>query len=146
MIILLFIIFFGITIISNKWFWDYEAITIISALLSVMCAIVTIGLAVGVASGTVIDEKIELYETTNEQIDKQVKEMVLAYMEYEGETFERVSEKDAETLVTLFPNLKSDELVQSQMKIYIQNKANILALKERKINLKPQKWWLYFGG
>lgn len=50
------------------------------------------------------------------------------------------------TLITLYPELKSDKLVQKQINIYVDNNKKIKILKEKQINGKVLKWWLYFGG
>lgn len=145
MLIVIFLVCMVLTIIDEqKWYTDIvSTLGIIVAFISLV-AIFIVGAIV--AGGMVIDEKIELYETTNAQIDEQVREMVTNYKDYESETFSKIKEQNAETLVTLFPELKSDELVKTQMEIYMANKQQILELKEEKINLKPAKWWLYFGG
>lgn len=50
------------------------------------------------------------------------------------------------TLISLFPELRSDTLVQQQLDIYIKNSNKIKALKEEKISDIPMcRWRLYFG-
>ena len=54
-------------------------------------------------------------------------------------------EESSITLVTFFPELKSDTIVQQQLEIYVANNAKIKSLKEKKINLIKIRWILYFG-
>ena len=53
--------------------------------------------------------------------------------------------KNAMTLVALYPELKSDILVQSQIKVYVDNNKQIKELKSMAINASILRWWLYFG-
>lgn len=91
------------------------------------------------------DEKINLYQSENNRIESEISVIVENYKDYEKDTFTELKGKDATTLVTMFPELKSDKLVSKQIDIYNKNKQKIVALKEDKISIKPLKWWLYFG-
>lgn len=112
--------------------------------------LVTSGFAIDfsyrVSTAKVVDEKIEMYSTENGKIETQIAGVVQQYQEYEQETFDKVAPKDAMTLVTLYPELKSDELVQKQIAVYVENNEKIKELKEEKINGSVNRWWLYFGG
>lgn len=99
-----------------------------------------------IVKGTTINDKISLYEDENAKIDSQICEIVEGYKSYEKETFENISDKSANVLVELYPDLKSNELVSKQMDVYMDNKTKIISLQEDLINQKPLRWWLYFGG
>lgn len=71
--------------------------------------------------------------------------LVKEYMEHEDNTFENARSKDTMTLVSLYPELKSDSLVKEQISVYNKNNAQIKKLKEKKIDVSVAKWWLYFG-
>lgn len=47
------------------------------------------------------------------------------------------------TLVQLYPDLKSNDLVKKQMDIYVNNNKKIKKLKTKKLNISKTKWWLY---
>lgn len=94
----------------------------------------------------IIDEKIKMYQKENKQIEKQIDTLVKEYTKYESNTLKEFSNKSNITLVTMYPNLKSDELVKSQINTYTENNKKIKELKEDKLNYKLAKWWLYFGG
>ena len=57
-----------------------------------------------------------------------------------------VSGENAITLVNLYPDLKSSELVTQEINIHTENNAKIKELKEKQIDIRTYKWWLYFGG
>lgn len=108
---------------------------------------VLIYLLVKIIGLRVIDEKIELYQTQNEEIENKVEVVVKQYMEHENKTFTGLKTDESYiTLVTLYPELKSDKLIEQEINLYEENNKKILELKEQKINEKVYKWWLYFGG
>ena len=78
-------------------------------------------------------------------IEEQIAETVKKYQQYETDIFTEVASDSAITLVALYPELKADTLVQSQIDVYIKNNEKIKSLKEDKINGTINKWWLYFG-
>ena len=65
-------------------------------------------------------------------------------MSYEKETLTEFKGNEM-ALVSLYPELKADTLVQQQITVHTENNAKIKELKEKKIDLKLSKWWLYFG-
>lgn len=93
-----------------------------------------------------IDEKIDMYEEENLKIEEKVKDTVRVYMKYEQETYENlIKDSDLTTLLIAYPELNSNELVKSEIDIYISNNKDIKELKERRIIRSTLKWWLYFG-
>lgn len=98
-----------------------------------------------VISGRIIDNKIELYQNQNEKIEEKIELVVKNYMGYENDIFKDLKSDSYITLVTTYPELKSDELVKKQIELYYENNNKIVELKEDKINLTIDKWWLYFG-
>jgi hypothetical protein len=107
--------------------------------------IVMILLIVMIVNGRVIDAKIELYTQENAVIEEQIDKLVSEYMEFESDTFKALHNDSSITLVSLYPELKSDKLVESQIDIYLSNNCKIRDLKESKLNVSVAKWWLYFG-
>ena len=115
-----------------------------------VCAGVTI-FAIGVgliinADGRVIDEKITMYEEENAKIEEQIATVVEQYQKYETEIFTEVTPESSMTLVALYPELKSDTLVQSQIEVYTANNEKIKELRLKEISYQNWLWWLYFGG
>lgn len=108
--------------------------------------IIAILLGIIVSGGRTIDEKISMYQEENTKIEKQIDTLVSNYMNYESDTYEKFKSESSITLVSMYPELKSDKLVEKQISVYEENNKKIRELKEDKINLKVKKWWLYFGG
>lgn len=101
-----------------------------------------------VVNSKYIDEKIMMYEEENTEIENDINTLVMNYMIYEGETYSKFKTEgtDSISMIQLYPDLKSDTLVQQQIQIYTKNNEKIKELKEQQINYKSSKWWLYFGG
>lgn len=149
MFIALFVIavlIFVITFIAQQRNWDDYFIPWIAGTL-VMIIAVGGSLVCGIilSSSFTIDDRIAMYEEANAEIDGYMQEAVENYKDYEQGTFDQLSDKSAESLLTLYPALKADTLVQEQMEVYRLNKSKILDLKEEKLLYIPTRWWLYFG-
>lgn len=111
-----------------------------------VCLAVIFVLIAIVSHGKVIDNKINMYQEENSNIEIKVKETVRAYMNYEESTYkELVETADLTTLIIKYPELNSNELVKREIDLFIANNDKIKKLKEDKINLSVEKWWLYFG-
>ena len=107
--------------------------------------IATIVLGVNVSQLSVLDTQIEMYQEENTQIEQQIANVVCQYQQYETEIFTTVAPEDSISLVALYPELKSNTLVQKQIDVYVANNEKIKALKEKQINGRVLRWWLYFG-
>lgn len=118
---------------------------IIGAVATIISTIVTIVLLVCVFNRVNIDKKIAIYEEENTKIEQQIADTVKQYQEYETGIFTEVAPESSITLVALYPELKSDTLVQSQIKVYVDNNKTIKELKSSAINAPVYRWWLYFG-
>lgn len=114
-------------------------------LIGIVDVVLIISCLVAVVKSPIIDDKIAMYTEENAKIEESIDALVSNYMEYESETFIELQNDDAMTVVSLYPELKSDELVMAQINTYQANNAKIKELKESKINLRGYKWWLYFG-
>lgn len=137
----------GVYIAANSI--DYEGLGIGMIVFGVFGIIASIvGLGIGIAEVInlrVIDEKIAMYEEENTNIESDIAVAVKSYQDYETEIFTNAASDSPIVLVSLYPELKSDELVKSQIDVYIANNEKIKELKEKKINGKVYRWWLYFG-
>ena len=93
----------------------------------------------------VIDDKIELYKKQNKNKKKKIELVVKEYKDFEKDTFTNLKADSYITLVNLYPELKSDEMVKRQIDLYEKNNEKITTLKEEKINRTIYRWWVYFG-
>lgn len=101
---------------------------------------------VNVKSLSVIDDRIAMYEEENARIEQQVADVVEQYQKYETDIFREVAPESAVTMVSLYPELKSDSLVQAQIEVYTENNKTIRDLRDKQIKGNVYRWWLYFGG
>lgn len=92
----------------------------------------------------IIDDKIELYQTENSTIENNIADIVESYKDYEQNTFEKCKTNPTIAL-EIYPELKSNELVNKQIEVYVKNNKKIKKLKEEKLDYKVLAWWLYFG-
>lgn len=129
----------------NTWYSVSITAGVFGSFFSIISIVMFCFLADDVISEKTIEKKIVAYEENNEEIETQIGTLVQNYMEYEKDTFSSIKNEDYISLVSLYPELKSDELVQSQMSLYLDNNKKILKLKEQKIDIAKSKWWLYFG-
>ena len=118
---------------------------IAGAVATIISTIVAFVLLVCVLDRLNIDKKIALYEEENAKIEQQIADTVKQYQKYETGIFTEVAPESSITLVTLYPELKSDTLVQSQIEVYVENNKAIKELKSSAINAPVYRWWLYFG-
>lgn len=125
---------------------DTDSLGFITTFVFGACLIAVLVLSIEVSNLKVIDQRIEMYQEENAKIEQQISETVKQYQEYESEIFTEVAPESAVTLVALYPELKSDTLVQKQIEVYLENNEKIKDLKEDKIKGSVKRWWLYFGG
>lgn len=124
----------------------FTAMSWIFGIVAIGLVIAVCCLSTKVATESTIDSKIEMYQEENANIEQDIDKIVKEYLEHEHDTFADLkTEESSITLVTLFPELKSDTLVQQQLEIYVANNAKIKQLREEKIDIAKIKWILYFG-
>lgn len=143
----------ALLLIRNDDEWDCTWKTFVGSILAaisglgLLIATVSVPILIGeIAELNVIDDKIAMYQEENTRIEEQIATVVEQYQEYETEIFTSVAPESSITLVAMYPDLKSDTLVQSQIETYTANNQKIKELKESKITGSVKRWWLYFGG
>lgn len=123
MIILLFAIFLGLTFLTIVT--DGEDLATIPLFGAFACLIVGIFLCIYVTGGSVVDKKIAMYQKENTKIENQMDVLVSQYMKFETDTYGELKNESSITLVSLYPDLKSDELVKKQIDVYESNNKEI---------------------
>lgn len=151
MFTLLFVIFLILTIVfatlSSKTYDDiWEGLGIGALVITGILGVCVAFNLITVIGGRTLPEKIAMYEEENKKIEEDIAIMVKEYMQYEGDTFKDVTSESAITLVNLYPELKSSELVTQQISIHTENSKKIKELKESLIEAKNGRYLLYFGG
>lgn len=121
----------------------------VSGAIAVMLLFLICCLLPSVATEDTIDDKIAMYQEENIIIEQKIDKIVKEYMKHEKETLTfdfEVSEEDSIILLQLYPELKSNTLVEQQLSTYVDNEEKIRDLKEKKLDMPKIKWILYFGG
>lgn len=136
----------------SYWFYWHkdvefaEGVYTVSAVFLFIEVIAAAFLTITVSNLSVIDDRIAMYQEENAKIEQQIADIVEQYQKYETDIFMDVAPDTAVTLVALYPELKSDTLVQSQIEVYTENNKMIKSLKDQQIKGNVSRWWLYFGG
>ena len=100
---------------------------------------------ISVVKAPIIDQKIEMYIEENASIELSVTTTVEKYLEHEFQIFDSLQGEDIQTLLVVYPEINSNELVKKQIEIFVDNNNKIKELKEDKLNIEVWKWWVYFG-
>lgn len=148
MIILFFLLAIAILIGVVKADPDDGGFLFIFTIGAVVCTFVAgmVLLSSVVNDGRIIEEKLAMYEQENQKIEQVVDAATKEYLGYESKVYDNIGDKsDVVTTVAMYPELASSEIVKEQIKLYESNNEKIKQLKEDRIDLGRDKWWLYFG-
>lgn len=119
-------------------------IVIVSGFVALLSLFFIIINTMDILSESAIKNNIAMYEEENKKIESSVSELVDKYMDYESDMFKDMENESDMILVSLYPDLKSDELVKQQIQIYNENNAVIKKLKEELNNLETTKKLVFF--
>ena len=140
-------ILIGAFLSNNSKLRDFhDGLCCVGLLFAVISILAGVIVGFEVTEASVLDARIAMYTDENERIEQQVAEVVRQYQQYETDIFTEVNPENAITLVALYPDLKSDSLVQSQIELYTENNRAIRSMKDENIKANTLRWWLYFGG
>lgn len=92
------------------------------------------------------NKKIAVLENKNELVLKQVEPIVNRYLLYESEVLGKVK-VNSENIIALsmYPELKGNEFLKSQIDIVVKNQDEITKLKLSKAELNAYKLWIFMG-
>ena len=147
---------FGTTLISTKTlitktaprllvFWVRDTFAIMSCVACLAMFITLMCLIPKIATEQKYQECIEAVQESNTYIEEQIRASVESYLKHEENVYEKLDVTTAIGLFSAYPNLKSNELVQSLIGTYQTNASEIKALKLEKIELSTVKFLVYFG-
>lgn len=136
---------FGSELYREDKEWIYITLNVVGTIVVVVSIIAGIVVGSSLTDRFVIDEKIALHETENKVIEEEIATVAQEYKTYESTTLESLKYANPTTIVGVFPELKSNEIVKQQVDLYISNNKEIKILKQSKLNHKLLAWWLYFG-
>ena len=133
----------GHSVNRSDYHWAFNGFGI--AILSIALVAILI-LGITGSNLRVIDNKIALYEEENTRIEASVSQMVDNYISHEQTIISDVSENISPTLVfSMYPELKSNTLVEKEIENYVNNQTKLRELKESRYDYELYLWWVYFG-
>jgi len=145
--LIVMIILIILAIIVSKIIDEYCAahdIVILGSVFMGVVAFILLNIIIfGYAQCYTSKDKIVMYQEENKNIESQITTIVNNFQGYEKEIISNIG--DMETMLIKIPDLKSSELIKTQMEIYVNNNNKIKELKEAQIDMKIYKWLLYFG-
>lgn len=145
---MLTLIFIILVIATAKLVNSYdEEIAIVTGFGAVIVGIAVIIVTVCLFDVTYrTDKMIQIYTEENEEVEKKLENAVQNYMQYEKDIMISVSPgTDTISLISLYPELKSDKLVESEIETYISNNDKIKELRAGKTYKSTYKFLLFFG-
>ncbi len=119
---------------------------VLGAVLAIIFGIWTLVNICIVASGFSIEEKIQIYEEQNAQIEQSIDAAVKAYCEHEQITYVQMSDGAIALVAAAYPELASSELVKTQMEVWTSNSYELKELKSDLVDFHRAQYFLYFGG
>lgn len=149
LLLIIFIILFCVSMYifvknSPDDFWG--TLTIIFASITLILAIFEAFTIDSVVNSRYIDDRIAVYQEENTNIEKDIVAIVKQYQEHEAEVFNMSEISSSVTLVQMYPELKSNDMVLKQIEIFNENNKKIKTLKSKKIDYEKARFMLYFGG
>ena len=126
---------------TNKFGFLAVVPGVLGAVFAIIFGIWTLWNIITVASGFGIQEKIEIYEEQNAQIEESIDAAVKAYCEHEQITYVQMSDG-----AVAYPELASSELVKTQMEVWTSNTHELKKMKSKLVDFNKARYFLYFGG
>lgn len=131
---------------TNKFGFLAVVPSVLGAVFAIIFGIWTIWNIFTVASGFGIQEKIEIYEEQNAQIEQSIDAAVKAYCEHEQITYVQMSDGAVALVAAAYPELASSELVKTQMEVWTSNSHELKNMKSKLVDFNKARYFLYFGG
>lgn len=147
LLLILAIVFAILDTRDDYYSYSFDTVSCFCAVLGVIVLIIDCVCGVNLFSKSyTIPKEIAMYEEENQKIESKISATVEKYMQYKKNIIYEVSPEDySMVLVSLYPDLKSDWLIQSEINTYIQNNNTIKELKSKMINVSIYKFLVYFG-
>lgn len=124
----------------------YSYIGIVGGIIAIISVLIPIIMGlVSISESKIIDEKIEMYTEENQRIETMVTTSVEKYLEHEFNIFDSLQGQDIQTLLVVYPEINSNELVKTQVEIFVENNNKIKELKTQKLDIEVWRFWVYFG-
>ena len=131
---------------TNKFGFLAVVPGVLGAIFAIIFGIWTLWNIIVVASGFGIQEKIQIYEDQNTQIEQSIDAAVKAYCEHEQITYVQMSDGAVALVAAAYPELASSELAKTQMEVWTSNSNELKDLKSDLVDFHRARYFLYFGG
>lgn len=131
---------------TNKFGFLAVVPGVLGTIFAIIFGIWTLWNIIVVASGFGIQEKIQIYEDQNTQIEQSIDAAVKAYCKHEQITYVQMSDGAVALVAAAYPELASSELVKTQMEIWTSNSNELKDLKSDLVDFHRAQYFLYFGG
>ena len=131
---------------ANKFGFLAVVPGVLGAVFAIVFGIWTLWNIFTVASGFGIQEKIQIYEEQNAQIEESIDAAVKAYCEHEQITYVQMSDGAVALVAAAYPELASSELVKTQMEVWTSNTNELKKMKSKLVDFNKARYFLYFGG
>lgn len=131
---------------TNKFGFLAVVPGVLGTIFTIIFGIWTLWNIIVVASGFGIQEKIQIYEDQNTQIEQSIDAAVKAYCEHEQITYVQMSDGAVALVAAAYPELASSELVKTQMEVWTSNSKELKDLKSDLVDFHRAQYFLYFGG
>ena len=131
---------------TNKFGFLAVVPGVLGSVFAIVFGIWTLWNIIIVASGFGIQEKIQIYEDQNTQIEQSIDAAVKAYCEHEQITYVQMSDGAVALVAAAYPELASSELVKTQMEVWTSNSNELKDLKSKLVDFHRAQYFLYFGG
>ena len=94
---------------------------------------------------TTIDSRLNIIEEQNNIILAQVEPVVQKALEFESNTYKelKISSEKLIALGNMYPNLKDNTFIQTQLQIIIDNQNTIRKLKLTKAKMNAYRFWIW---
>jgi predicted PurR-regulated permease PerM len=150
MLIVILIISIALSILAckiNEWeFYPLDCILIVvSIILIFLCLLFIIVCGIDVSRQPQLNQTLKMYEEENNKIENDIQEIIKQYKDYETNTYNNYKNENFSVIVSMYPELKTNDLVTKQIEIYNSNNEKIKETKKEIIDIGLSKWWLYFG-
>lgn len=92
---------------------------------------------------TTNEEHLRILEQQNEIVISQIEPLVEKALEYESSNYKELTPEEIIACGNMYPELKANEFIQTQIQIILNNQEEIKKLKIEKIKLNAFSFWLW---
>lgn len=125
---------------ANKFGFLAVVPGVLGSIFTIVFGIWTLWNIITVASGFGIQEKIQIYEEQNAQIEQSIDAAVKAYCEHEQITYVQMSDGAIALVAAAYPELASSELVKTQMEVWTSNSHELKKMKSKLVDFNKARY------